>query len=196
MSASPLQLQSLQALQGLDLRQLRLIGIGLIALLLAALLMYLVLPQWRAYQATSASLALLQRGATDGASLQSQLTGLRTQVERLETTLNGDASSLPAKQMEAFVIGRLQNISWRNDMVLVGVQPREGVPLNQFRELVFDVELRGSYFDFFRWLQDSNRELGFVVVKRFEIAAGNRNPGNEQQRLQIRLTMAAYRNTS
>ena len=39
MNATPLQQQSLQALQNLDLRQLRLIGIGVIALLLAALLM-------------------------------------------------------------------------------------------------------------------------------------------------------------
>jgi Tfp pilus assembly protein PilO len=193
MTAAQLQLQSLQSL---DPRQMRLIGIGLIGLLLAAMLLYLVLPQWRAYQATSASLALMRQGAADGSSLETQLNTLRADVTRLERTLNGDASSLPTKQMEAFVIGRLQTISWRNEMILVSVQPREGMPLNEFRELVFDVELRGGYFDFFDWLQNIDEELGFVVVKRFEMLRSNSGRDTDSPALQIKLTMAAYRNAS
>ena len=193
MTAAQLQLKSLQTL---DPRQLRLAGIGLLALLLAAMLMYLVLPQWRSYQATTASLTLLRQGAADGATLEAQLDTLRTEVASLERTLNGDASSLPAKQMEAFVIGRLQTISWRNDMILVSVQPSDGTPLNEFRELIFDVEIRGGYFDFFDWLQNIDEELGFVVVKRFEMIGENRSPDSDSPALKIKLTMAAYRNES
>lgn len=193
MTAAQLQLKSLQTL---DPRQLRLAGIGLLGLLLAAMLMYLVLPQWRSYQATTASLTLLRQGAADGASLEAQLDTLRTDVASLERTLNGDASSLPAKQMEAFVIGRLQTISWRNEMILASVQPSEGTPLNEFRELIFDVELRGSYFDFFDWLQNIDEELGFVVVKRFEMIGDNRSPDSDSPALKIKMTMAAYRNES
>ncbi len=181
-------------MQALEPRQMQLAGYGVLTLILAGLLMYLVLPQWRAYQSTGASLALLRQGAADGATLEAQLGQLRVDVERLERTLNGDASNLPAKQMEAFVIGRLQTISWRNNLVLVGVQPSEGTPLNEFRELIFDVDLKGGYFDFFDWLQNIDEELGFVVVKRFDISPSAGNSTEEEPELQIRLTMAAYRN--
>lgn len=181
-------------LQSLEPRQVQLVGVGAVALLLAALLMYLVLPQWRAYQATGSSLTLLRQGADQGATLEAQLADLRSEVERLERTLNGDASNLPAKKMEGFVIGQLQTISWRNDVILVSVKPREGTPLNQFRELVFEVELRSSYFDFYDWLQDIGTELGFVVIKQFDISESNRSRPGEELPLKVKLTMAAYRN--
>lgn len=181
-------------LQSLEPRQVQLVGAGAVALLLAALLMYLVLPQWRAYQATGSSLTLLRQGADQGATLEAQLADLRSEVERLERTLNGDASNLPAKKMEGFVIGQLQTISWRNDVILVSVKPREGTPLNQFRELVFEVELRSSYFDFYDWLQDIGTELGFVVIKQFDISESNRSRPGEELPLKVKLTMAAYRN--
>ena len=181
-------------LQAMEPRQLQLAGMGCVGLLMTALLVYLVLPQWRAYQAVETSLVLLRQGAKEGETLESQLDALRTEVNGLERTLNGDASNLPVKQMEGFVIGRLQTISWRNDMILVSVQPREGTPLNQFRELVFDVELNGSYFDFFEWLQDIGEELGFVVIKQFEMSEANRSLADGESPLKVKLTMAAYRN--
>jgi hypothetical protein len=181
-------------LASLEPRQLRLAGVGVVGLLLTALVMYLVLPQWRAYQVTAQSLNLLRQGGDAGDSLDAQLAALRTEVSGLEHTLHGDASNLPAKQMEGFVIGRLQTISWRNDVILVSVQPREGAPLNQFRELVFDVELRSSYFNFYDWLQDIGEELGFVVIKQFEMSESNRSNPAEDLPLKVKLTMAAYRN--
>ena len=111
-------------LQSLEPRQMQLAGAGVVALLLAVLLMYLVLPQWRAYQTMGTSLQLLRQGADEGATLELQLETLRTEVASLESTLNGDASNLPAKKMEGFVIGRLQTISWRNDVILVSVEAR------------------------------------------------------------------------
>ena len=179
--------------QTLEPAQLQLISYGGLGLLLVTLLTYVVLPEWRAYQSTGSSLQLLRANVTEGASLETQLDAMRAEVERMERTLNGDASNLPAKQMEAFVIGRLQTISWRNDVTLVSVKPREGTPLNQFRELVFDVKLEGSYFDLFDWLNNIGKELGFVVVKRFDIKSSNASANGDQPPLRVDLTMAAYR---
>jgi Tfp pilus assembly protein PilO len=180
------------AIDTLEPRQMQLLGYGVLALLFAVLAVYVVLPVAKEFRSTGSSLALLRAGASDGVSLEAQLSKLRADVASLEKTLNGDASNLPAKQMEAFVIGRLQTISWQNDVVLASVQPREGTPINQFRELIFDVELEGDYFDFFEWLRDIDKELGFVVVKRFQIARSNRSGAN-QAPLEVDLTMAAYR---
>ncbi len=189
------QLRSIapKQLQALAPRQLQLAGAGCIALLFVALAVYLVLPQWRVASSADASLQLLRSSVQDGANLDDKLNTLHVEVDQLERTLNGDASNLPAKQMEAFVIGRLQTISWRNDVILVSVTPRDGTPLNQFRELIFDVELQAGYFDFFDWLRDINDELGFVVVKRFEMSPANRRTGDNDSGLQVKLTMAAYR---
>jgi Tfp pilus assembly protein PilO len=181
-------------LQSLDQRQTQMIGYGCMALIVAALVMYLVLPQWRAYRAADASLDLLRVNVAQGDSLDMQLDAMRAEVDDMAQTLNGDAANLPAKQMEAFVIGRLQTISWRNNMTLVSVQPHEGQPVNQFRELVFDVELSGGYFTFFDWLHDIGTELGFVVVKRFDMASdGSSQNSSGKAGLRVNLTVAAYR---
>ena len=181
-------------LDSLDNRQVQMISFGCMGLIVAALVVYLILPQWRAYRAADASLGLLKTSVAQGDSLESQLTALRVEVNDMAQTLNGDAANLPIKQMEAFVIGRLQTISWSNNMTLVSVQPREGQPVNQFRELVFDVELSGDYFKFFDWLNAIAAELGFVVVKRFDMATDNAAARNgEPGGLRVKLTMAAYR---
>jgi len=178
----------------LEPRQLSLVSYSVLGLVAAALFSYVIVPQWRAYQAATTSLQLLQTSAADGSSLVSQLDTLHRDVNILERTLNGDASNLPVRKMEAFVIGRLQTISWSNDMELIGVQPRQGVPLNQFSELIFDVELEGGYFDFFEWLKAIGEELGFVVVKRFEMASVNETTDSGEPRLKVKLTIASYRN--
>jgi len=181
-------------LEALDQRQMRMIGYGCMALMVAALVMYLVLPQWRAYRAADASLALLHATVVEGDSLDLQLDAMRADVNDMSRELNGAAANLPTKQMEAFVIGRLQTISWRNNMTLVSVQPGEGQPVNQFRELVFDVVLSGDYFTFFDWLNDIGTELGFVVVKRFDISTDSvASSSANKPGLRVKLTMAAYR---
>ena len=182
------------SLQSIEPRQLNLIGLGIVGLVLAALGSYLVLPQWKAYRGADMSLTLLKANAQQGASLDAELAALQDEVAGLERTLKGDAANLPAKKMQAFVIGRLQTISWRNDVELIGIKPREGQPVAQFRELIFDVELRGDYFNFFNWLNSISKELGFVVVKSFELAPSNEETDGPDPLLDVKLTVAAYRN--
>ncbi len=172
-------------------RQLRLIGGAVLLLLFAAGVSYGLLPKWRAYQAAQTSLNVLENTVAGAGDLDSQLVALRGEVADIEKTLNGDASNRPLKQVESFVIGRLQLISWRNQMQLVGVEPRVGGEFEQFRELLFDVDLQGDYFDFFAWLQEIDEDLGFIVVKRFAISVADNTA--DEPRLTIRLTLAAYR---
>jgi hypothetical protein len=101
-------------------------------------------------------------------------------------------ANLPMKQMEAFIIGRLQSISWRNDVQLVGVEPADGGLAGEFSELLFDVELHGRYLDMFAWLESTKEELGFVVIKQFEMTPISQ-AGAEEPELRVNLTMASYR---
>ena len=172
--------------------QLRLGGIGLVAIIFALIVFYIVLPQWRAYTKSSTSLETLEQGMIEGVDLDVQLSALGAEIEDLKYTLHGDTSNLPLKQVEAFVIGRLQTISWKNHVELVGVRPRSGSLQGPFRELLFDLDLRGDYFDLYSWLKDVSSELGFIVVKKFEMSRDTVD--DEEPVLLVKLTMASYRN--
>ena len=109
----------------------------------------------------------------------------------LRRRLHGDMANLPPKEIEAYIIGRLQAISWRNRVELVGVEPNSGEMIESFREMLFTVRLAGDYFDLYNWLRDLGKELGFVVIKRYQMSPVDRN--EEVPRLSAELTIASYR---
>ena len=119
---------------------------------------------------------------------------MREEVRTLEQRLHGDLAGLPVKEVEAYVVGRLQAISWRNRVDLVGVEPGDGEDIETFREVLFRVRLNGDYFDLYSWLRDLGRELGFIVIKQYEMSPINQNEQNP--RLEAVLTIAAYRTMS
>ncbi len=172
-------------------RQLLLIGWSLPLLFLAAMASYVIKPEFKSWQSTRASVASTTAAATS-IDIDAQLDWLSREIEALEQKLHGDGASRPAREMESFVIGRLQTISWGNEIELIGIQPNEGTLINGYEEMLFNVQLEGDYFDFYNWLDQVNAQLGFVVVKNFDIGRATSTEGIAP-RLSIQLTMAAYR---
>ncbi len=103
-------------------------------------------------------------------------------------------ANLPLKQVESYVIGKLQKISWRNDVDLVSVRPATGERVQIFDEVLFNIELIGEYDDIYRWLWDAKNELGFVVVK--EYAMRRRDNIDDNPRLLTTVSLASYRTQS
>jgi len=168
------------------------IGMASVVLLLAAALFsYLLMPEFKAYRNSNNDRIVLERVAESGDALVKELPVLKEEVERLGRKLHGDMANLPDKQLESFIIGRLQGISWRNQVELVSVKPRKGQVVQIFREILFDVEITGDYFDLFTWLQSLAKELGFVVVKQYVIRP--LDSGKESPRLSANLTIVSYR---
>lgn len=179
-------------LKQFDRRQLSMIGGGVLALLAVALFTYVLQPRFKEFHASRASYSLLEAAVGRSAGLDAQVAQLEAHVEVLERTFHGDMANLPLKQMEAYIIGRLQGISWDNDVQFVGVQPEDGGLSGPFRELLFNVELQGQYFDVFAWLEAVREQLGFVVIKQFEMRPISAS-GTDEPELQVSLTMASYR---
>ena len=100
---------------------------------------------------------------------------------------------LPDNQMESFVIGQLQGISWRNKIELLGVRPGKGSLIETLEEILFDVEIAGDYFDLYAWLQELDDQLGFIVIKSFSIHPHDTSLNG--QRLIAKLTIVSYRET-
>ncbi len=163
-----------------------------VVLATAVLVMYLLWPQFKEYRKLDDSYTILNRAAGSGTGLEKQLSRTEAEVRDLAYRLHGDMAELPDNQMESYIIGRLQKISWRTGVELASVIPGKGERVQLFQETLFDVNINARYFAFFDWLQSINRELGYVVVKKFEIRPQNHR-GQDDPQLNIRLTLVSYR---
>jgi hypothetical protein len=178
-------------LKNLEPRVVRLLMVSAATVLAVALFTYVIWPQVKAYRSATNDRTTLERVAEKGEALEPKVASMQHEVETIGHQLHGDMVDLPDKQLEAFVIGRLQGISWRNNVELRGVKPGKGAVVQIFREVLFDVEVSGDYFDLFAWLQELRKELGFVVVKQFFMRPLERDKDNP--RLSVKLTIVSYR---
>jgi len=163
---------------------------GVVLLLVLVMVMYLLWPQVQKYREYSRSQEILGQAAPGNAGLALQLEQVRDEVSTLSRKLHGDMAGLPAKQMEAFIIGRLQTISWDNDVRLVSVKPGVGERIQNFQERLFEIQLRARFHDFYRWLNKTGEDLGFIVVKNYRINPRGRLDLDPE--LDVRLTIVSY----
>ena len=179
------------AIEKLDPREFRmaLLGIGLV--ITVALVSATLLPGIKTYLAASKAVAVLEEANDTTADLEQQLQARSTDIEELKFRLHGDMANLPLKQVESYVIGKLQKISWRNDVELISVKPAAGTRVQIFNEVLFNVVLVGEYDSIYRWLWDAKNELGFVVVKEYGMR--RRDIADENPRLLTTVSLASYR---
>jgi len=166
--------------------------IGIVLLVGLVEITYLLWPQVKSFRDLHASHQVLKQAVTNHDSLSNQLQKIDADVKELSRELHGDMAQLPVRQMESFVIGRLQKVSWATDVELESVQPGSGKQVQNFQERLFEVKLSARYHDFFEWLQIVNHELGYIVVKKFEIKPTNGDT-IENPRLNLALTLVSYR---
>ena len=182
-----------QMLALLDPRTARLLMIAVAAIVAAALGTYVVWPMASEVLELSNTLTVLERVANRGEAMEDEIRAAELRVAELERELHGDMVDKSDNELEAFVLGRMQGISWRNDIELRSVKPSKGNRVLDFEEVRFEVQVTGDYFDLFAWLRDLNEELGFVVVKRFNLRATERNVS--EPRLTATFTIVSYRGT-
>ena len=169
---------------------LTLLGLAFL-LLVAALLTYAIAPKFKVYRSVMQSYGVLGSVVTTNNFLQQDLHKLRQEKSDLEKRLNGQRANLPFNQFESHVIGRLQDMAWRHNVVLSGVQPAKGKKFDQFREMLFRVNLSGNYFEIYDLLTDFQTSLGVVVVKTFKLTP-NSNSADDPS-LRVQMTIASYR---
>lgn len=175
----------------LDMRQLVLLLGGLFILLAVTLVSYIVVPQFKQLRALQSTYQLLDQVRGDGQNLAQDLEQMQQALHVVRKKLHGDIANLPVRQIEAVIIGRLQKISWQNEMELISVQPGVGQRVQMFDEALFQVNLSGDYFKFYSWLRDLHKELGYVVIKQFEIKP--LASVDDEPHLSVNLTMVSYR---
>lgn len=180
-----------EILQKFSVRELRMSLLGLGIVLIAGLIVATLLPNFKAMLAANRVVVTLNAAAQDGGRLEQHLKAKNQELEDLQFRLYGDMANLPEKQVEAYIIGRLQEISWRTRVELVSVEPAAGKQLQIFQEMLFNVQLVGQYRDLYRWLWDVRNELGYVVINEYSL---KRNDDDDSEpELLARLSLASYR---
>ncbi len=174
-----------------DRRQIRLMSLAVISITAAVLFSYGIMPKAKEYRSAVASRDTLVATTQNADLIATQLKMLQKDVDQLHRELHGDMDQMPAKQVESYVIGQLQDISWRNNVELSSLEPQPGTLVDKFRETLFKVELTGDYFDLYAWIIDASSDLGFVVVKKYEIQPIGQL--DKDPLLNAKLTMATYR---
>lgn len=179
------------ALSRVDRREFFLILTIMVFTVTSLVFTFMVLPKIKIYLAVAKTETILNNVVDNGDSLDNQINGLRRDIDLLQRRLHGDMASLPVKEIEAYVVGKLQQISWQNDIQLVGIEPTAGETIETFNEILFRVTLAGDYLNMYRWLREVSSELGFVLVKKFAMQPMEDRAQNP--RLSVELTMATYR---
>ena len=172
-----------------------LLGLTLI-LSLAASGMYLLWPQYKHWKSSAEQHRLLQRSTRNQGDLATQLDEAKGNIEALNRQLYGELTGLPERQIESYLVGRLQKISWDSGVELVRVVPARGERIQDFRENLFEVRLQARYRDFFDWLTRVKQDLGYSVIQRFQMQpAPNQNQAGQRADplLDITLTLVIYR---
>ncbi len=180
-----------ELLQKVSLRELRLALLGIGAILTAATVAGALLPEVKAARAASNEVSVLEEAAQDGAELERHLEEQHARIAELQYQLHGDMANLPVQQIEAYIIGQLQRVSWNNNVELVSVEPSIGERVQIFQEMLFNVELVGEYDDLYRWLWEARNDLGYVVVKEYSLS--RRDDDDDEPRLVADLSLASYR---
>ncbi len=179
------------ALSRFDRREFFLILTIMVFTVTTLVFTYLVLPKIKIYLAVAKTESILNNVVDNGGQLNDQIQGLSRDIDLLQRQLHGDMSSLPVNEIEAYVVGKLQQISWQNDIQLVGIPPSAGATIETFHEILFRVTLAGDHLNTYRWLREVSSELGFVLVKNFAMQPMEDRAQNPQ--LSVELTMATYR---
>lgn len=178
-------------LQKIGTRELRLLLLGAGLVISVVVVTAMLLPKMKQYSAAIREVSVLEEARANSPDLERHLQERHTKIEELKFQLNGDITNLPFKQVESYVLGRLQKISWRNDVELVSVEPASGQKIQIFRELLFNIEIVGEYDNIYRWLWDAKNELGFTVVKEYSMS--RRDNIDDHPRLLAQVSLASYR---
>ena len=163
----------------------------LVSIILMALLssyLYVIKQPFNGFRQQQQTLTLLQDEVTTGIPLQNRIKSQQQLVKQLNTKLHGaGAEDLPTNKMVPHIIGALDKIANRHKVNLASVKPQNTESLFTFREVPFQIEISGEYFNLFAWLRDVENELGPIVIKQFDISSIAQS--NDRRMI---LTIASY----
>lgn len=130
---------------------------------------------------------LLETELQTGIPLASQIDIFQQQITELNQQLHGSKQRLPLNQMIVSVISQLDTIAAAHHVKLISVEPGDVEKIFIFQELPFNVVVIGKYANLFDWLDQIGRDLGPIVIKKFELT-----PEPDSAMRRFTLTLVSY----
>ena len=112
---------------------------------------------------------------------------LLNNIDLQRADLYGSSPELDRKQLESFVISRLDRLAGAHGIRLVSVRPGDVGQVLMFDEFPYDVSVSGDYFALVRWLGEVESELRPMNVKQFQLSRG------PEADVSMRVRLVSYR---
>jgi Tfp pilus assembly protein PilO len=164
---------------------------GVLLLIATGLVSYGLWPEFREYRQSQQTLKALEQTVQTSGSLGMEIEKIKNEITLLDRNLHGQLDDLPESKVEAYLMGRLQEISLKNRVRLLGVRPGTGSTKRSLEEIPFNVEVSGDYFDLYAWTRALSDELNFMAISHFNISPLNSTEGSPE--LKASLTIVSYR---
>ena len=131
---------------------------------------------------------LLEAKVEGSSGIPLKLEEIQAEIDSLTKHLQGQTPFMSNSKMVAHVINGLDMISSKHAVQFLGLRPAVPGSVEYFEELPFAIEVSGNYFSLFDWLQEVERELGPMVVKKIDM---EQIGGTKEKKM--RLNMVSYR---
>lgn len=141
------------------------------------------------YRKTKLEAGVLEKTLADSPPFSEEIGKLDLEVKTLEQRLQAVNTTLAADQLLVSVVGELDRIASRHNVVLASVKPDSEKAVVMFDEMPFAIELRGEFLPLTAWLHTVESELDTLAITQFGV---RRTPDS----LTANLRIAAYRLSS
>lgn len=178
-------------LAAVEPRSLKLIMMLVGFVIVVAMLLYVVKPQYQNFSNRNAAFKMLTTQIDDQQQLQRAIDTEKNKITNLQQQLHGETGDMPANEMEAYLVGRLQGLAWEAGIELTGVRPGQKKQVMKFEEISFKVDLNGEYKNLYKWLKKVGDTLGFMLVSNYEIGLAGKK--TNQIPLDMNVTIVFYR---
>lgn len=174
-----------------DTRSLKLIVALSCIVIVAAIMLYMIKPQYLDFKSKRETSAMLKNQIQNQEQLQKSIDETRSQIKALSLQLHGEAGSMPVNEVEAYLVGRLQELAWGAGIELLGVKPGVSKRVMSFEEISFEVDVGGEYDHIYNWLDEIGNVLGFMLVTNYQMSLTNQQ--NNKTALNMHVTIVFYR---
>ena len=182
-----------ELLKDIEPRNLNIIMVLMVLLVVVMVFSYSIRPEYQDLRQNRDALELLENRMDDQQALETMIREQHTQITDMRHAISGESGELHLSEMESYLIGRLQNLSWESDIQLVSVRPGSSKRVIDFDEIAFEVTVVGRYFDLYDWLIRLDRNLGFVMVTRYRLQPAATGGSSDDDQLKMELTLVFYR---
>lgn len=168
--------------------QQRLILVCLSVVITTAVVMYLLLPSYRAQNAVAEQARNLEAQLNSTHIPASELSRLREDIQTFNRSLERQQLAASGQEAETELLRHLHTTALAQNLKLVRIKPARAQATESVQELRFEIEIVGDYVATAQWLETLDSGANNTLLHSFEMGTGT---GNDTD-IRTRVTVLAY----